>query len=107
MTPFSVIFHLDFHTFTDLFRLGLIRELITSLSPVVCFCVGYSSHSFAKGVIRLVYITVRQSPIYHQMTLEEFLFQNFQAPAVVNANMANTKTYEYEYASEQIGRAHV
>ena len=100
MTPFSVIFHLDFHTFTDLFRLGLIRELITSLSPVVCFCVGYSSHSFAKGVIRLVYITVRQSPIYHQMTLEEFLFQNFQAPAVVNANMANTKTYEYEYASE-------
>lgn len=34
------------------------------------------------------------------MTLEEFLFQNFQAPAVVNANMANTKTYEYESASE-------
>lgn len=48
----------------------------------------------------MVYITVRQSPIYHQMTLEEFLFQNFQAPAVVNANMANTKTYEYESASE-------
>ena len=48
----------------------------------------------------MVYITVRQSPIYHQMTLEEFLFQNFQAPAVVNANMANTKTYEFERASE-------
>lgn len=48
----------------------------------------------------MVYITVRQSPIYHQMTLEEFLFQNFQAPAVVNANMANTRTYEYERASE-------
>lgn len=48
----------------------------------------------------MVYITVRQSPIYHQMTLEEFLFQNFQAPAVVNANMANTKTYEFECASE-------
>ena len=27
----------------------------------------------------MVYITVMQSPIYHQMTLEEFLFQNFQA----------------------------
>ena len=48
----------------------------------------------------MVYITVRQSPIYHQMTLEEFLFQNFQAPPVVNANMANTKTYEFESASE-------
>lgn len=48
----------------------------------------------------MVYITVRQSPIYHQMTLEEFLFQNFQAPPVVNANMANTKTYELESASE-------
>ena len=49
----------------------------------------------------MVYITVRQSPIYHQMTLEEFLFQNFQAPPVVNANMANTKTYEVEAASER------
>lgn len=49
----------------------------------------------------MVYITVRQSPIYHQMTLEEFLFQNFQAPPVVNANMANTKTYEVESASER------
>lgn len=48
----------------------------------------------------MVYITVRQSPIYHQMTLEEFLFQNFQATPVVNANMANTKTYEFESASE-------
>lgn len=48
----------------------------------------------------MVYITVKQSPIYHQMTLEEFLFQNFQSPPVVNANMANTKTYEFEYASE-------
>lgn len=48
----------------------------------------------------MVYITVRQSPIYHQMTLEEFLFQNFQTPPVINANMANTKTYEVERVSE-------
>lgn len=48
----------------------------------------------------MIYITVRQSPIYHQMTLEEFLFQNFQVPLVVNANTANTRTYEVESASE-------
>lgn len=44
----------------------------------------------------MVYITVRQSPIYHQMTLEEYLFQNYQTPPVVNANIANTRTYEVE-----------
>lgn len=49
----------------------------------------------------MVYITVRQSPVCHQMTLEEFLFQNFQASPVVNANMANTKTYEVDAASER------
>lgn len=48
----------------------------------------------------MVYITVKQSPIYHQMTLEEFLFQNFQAPAIINANTTNTRTYEFERASE-------
>lgn len=26
----------------------------------------------------MVYITVRQSPIYHQMTLEEYLFQTIR-----------------------------
>ena len=40
----------------------------------------------------MVYITVRQSPIYHQMTLEEYLFQSYQTPPVVNANIANTRT---------------
>ena len=40
----------------------------------------------------MVYITVRQSPIYHQMTLEEYLFQNYQTPPVVNANIANTRS---------------
>ena len=48
----------------------------------------------------MVYITVKQSPIYHQMTLEEFLFQNIQSPTVVNPNMTNTRTYEFENASE-------
>lgn len=48
----------------------------------------------------MVYITVKQSPIYHQMTLEEFLFQNIQSPTVVNPNTTNTRTYEFENASE-------
>ena len=48
----------------------------------------------------MVYITVRQSPIYHQMTLEEYLFQSYQTPPVVNANIANTRTYEVENVSE-------
>ena len=48
----------------------------------------------------MVYITVMQSPIYHQMTLEEFLFQNFQAPTILNKNVSNTRTYAYETVSE-------
>ena len=35
----------------------------------------------------MIYITVRQSPIYHQMTLEEFLFQEYQRTAVINDNV--------------------
>lgn len=48
----------------------------------------------------MVYITVMQSPIYHRMTLEEFLFQNFQAPTILNTNVSNTRTYAYETVSE-------
>ena len=49
----------------------------------------------------MVYITVKQSPIYHQMTLEEFLFKNFKTPAVINTNMTNTRTYEVIRVSER------
>lgn len=48
----------------------------------------------------MVYITVMQSPIYHQMTLEEFLFQNFQAQTILNTNVSNTRTYAYETVSK-------
>lgn len=48
----------------------------------------------------MVYITVMQSPIYHKMTLEEFLFQNFQAQTILNTNVSNTRTYAYETVSE-------
>lgn len=48
----------------------------------------------------MVYITVMQSPVYHQMTLEEFLFQNFQTQTILNTNVSNTRTYAYETVSE-------
>lgn len=48
----------------------------------------------------MVYITVRQSPMYHQMTLEELLFQDYTGHMLVTNNETNTRTYEMEYASE-------
>ncbi len=47
-----------------------------------------------------VYITVRQSPMYHQMTLEELLFQDYEVPTLINASESNTKTYELDHTSE-------
>lgn len=48
----------------------------------------------------MVYITVKQSPMFHQMTLEELLFQDYHVPTVINAGESNTRTYECETASE-------
>ncbi len=62
--------------------------------------VGYNSYFRREGDLILVYITVKQSPFYHQMTLEEFLFQSFHTPVVINANLTNTRTYELERASK-------
>lgn len=49
----------------------------------------------------MVYITVKQSPMYHQMTLEEFLFAAETKPQVINSNITNTRTYEVEKVSEK------
>lgn len=49
----------------------------------------------------MIYITVKQPPMYHQMTLEEFLFQTETRPAVINENLTNTRTYEMEYVSQR------
>lgn len=49
----------------------------------------------------MVYITVRQSPIYHQMTLEEFLFQDYCQNTIINDNTTNTRTYAVEKASDR------
>lgn len=41
----------------------------------------------------MVYITMMQSPMYRQMTLEEFLFEDSHDSGVLNANTSNTRTY--------------
>lgn len=41
----------------------------------------------------MVYITMMQSPMYRQMTLEEFLFEDFHDSGVLNPNTSNTRTY--------------
>lgn len=49
----------------------------------------------------MVYITVRQPPMYHQMSLEEFLFGTSRVPFVINENMTNTRTYEVQFVSRR------
>lgn len=49
----------------------------------------------------MVYITVMQSPAYHQMTLEEFLFGNGDIRSLINPNTTNTRTYEFEKVSDR------
>lgn len=41
----------------------------------------------------MVYITVKQSPIYKEMSLEDFLFSENPVGGLVTYNTANTKTY--------------
>lgn len=50
----------------------------------------------------MVYLTVRQSPAYHQISLEELLFpdENTKQP-YVNYNIGNTKTYELRSVSQR------
>lgn len=52
----------------------------------------------------MIYITVKQSPMYHQLTLEEFLFQAEAPATVLNPNMTNTRTYETEAVSDYMVR---
>lgn len=52
----------------------------------------------------MVYITVRQSPAYHQMTLEEFLFQSYSGAPIINANITNTRTYAVDSVSQHFAK---
>ena len=49
----------------------------------------------------MFYITVPQSPAYHQMTLEELLFGENAKSQLVNANTTNTRTYAFDHISER------
>lgn len=50
----------------------------------------------------MYFITVKQPPIYHQMTLEEFLFGGTTGSTLINPNIANTKTYKRNQISSQL-----
>lgn len=50
----------------------------------------------------MVYITVKQSPMYKQMSLEDFLFNIESKPqTLINPNTSNTRTYEVKNVSER------
>ena len=44
----------------------------------------------------MVYVTVKQSPMYKQMSLEDFLFSSVCNTASVNPNTGNTRTYRFD-----------
>lgn len=52
----------------------------------------------------MIYITVKQPPMYHQMTLEEFLFQTDAPAMALNPNLTNTRTYEVCSVSDRMAR---
>lgn len=47
------------------------------------------------------YITVKQSPFFHQMTLEELIFGTDTQSYVINSNSTNTRTYQREEISDK------
>lgn len=49
----------------------------------------------------MFYITVKQPPSYHQMTLEELLFGTELKSQLINPNLSNTKTYEFVSISQR------
>lgn len=49
----------------------------------------------------MYYITVKQPPMFHQMTLDEFLFETDYHPQVINWNTTNTRTYEMRNVSSR------
>lgn len=52
----------------------------------------------------MVYLTVMQSPMYHQMTLDELLFEENFHSGPINSNTANTRTYEMPFIGEKFRR---
>lgn len=52
----------------------------------------------------MVYITVKQTPAYRQLTLEQLLFCTEELSPVVNYNKTNTHTYEVNRISRSMSR---
>ena len=50
----------------------------------------------------MVYVTVKLPPRYHQMTLEELLFDSNAKSYVINENTTATRTYEVEWVSKRM-----
>ena len=48
------------------------------------------------------YITVRQSPMYHQLTLEDLLFKSICEPATITFNIGNTRTVFVDELPERL-----
>lgn len=48
---------------------------------------------------QVVYITVKQSPMYHQLSIEDLLLGDFRGSALISANTSNTRTYAVERIS--------
>lgn len=48
------------------------------------------------------YVTIKQSPQYHQMSLEEYLFSPGAANRMITDNKANTRTYYVDYVNTEI-----
>lgn len=44
----------------------------------------------------MVYVTVKQSPMYKNITIEEFLFESITNSALISKNISNTRTYQFE-----------
>lgn len=55
----------------------------------------------------MFYITVRQSPMYKQMTLEDLLYgtDDGSVTTLLNSNISNTHTYERDHIRESMVRA--
>lgn len=51
------------------------------------------------------YITIRQSPMYHQMTLDDLLFKSITEPATITFNIGNTKTVFVDELPDRLARA--
>lgn len=49
----------------------------------------------------MVYLVLKPTPVWHQMTLEELLYQDFKAQPSIPRDMTATRTYELSHISDK------